>query len=507
MGKKLLLLLLLLPIAGCSASPQAGEINQQTLRNINLKSTKERANVVLILSDDQDTASLRAMPQTNKLFPLRFTNHILTTPACCPSRETFLTGQYTHNHGVRSNKSYPGILPSGKPYGSWWAAGSRKENIGRWLQRKGYYTALVGKYLNGFDENKPIPKGWDYFAGALRGVEKGYFNYRLNENGSMEYYGEDEEDYSVTVMLDHVRKAMEEAERRQQPAFVFFAPNTPHTGTTSSREPALNPEPHPDDLEKTLPFRIPDVRSASAYNEKNMEDKPAYLRDLKSFSDKATRQHNQDDQRSRWLSLYSLDQELGNFVRWADRGERPNYFFYTTDNGFMLGQHRYRGKFLPYEEAIRFPLLVRTPAVARGIRQQLVGNIDFVPTVLDLARASAPKKHKIDGRSLRPLLKHSNTKIPWRNNILVESFPIPAEAARDSYYQPYVAIRSRWDILIMYRKQGVWPPQLTGEKEYYQLLRDPHQLWNGAKERRNAERIRALQKILQRLTGCQGKKC
>jgi N-acetylglucosamine-6-sulfatase len=102
----------------------------------------KRPNIVVVTTDDQTLASLRpdTMPNVSRLLAGKgttFTDAIVTTPLCCPSRATWITGQYAHNHGVTSN-------------GLGYAALEDKANtLPVWLDRAGYKTAHVGKYLNG----------------------------------------------------------------------------------------------------------------------------------------------------------------------------------------------------------------------------------------------------------------------------------------------------------------------------------------------------------------------
>jgi N-acetylglucosamine-6-sulfatase len=461
-----------------------------------------RPNIIFILTDDQDTASLRAMPRLLRSFPLRFENHILTDPVCCPSRETFMTGQYAHNHGVRSNSKQPELAENGKSWGGWWAAGSRKENIGRWLKRDGYYTSLVGKYLNGFDATKPPPKGWNDTFLALDDEDKGFFNYKMLDNGTLREYGEKKREYSSTVMTDRAIDNIKESKKKGKPLFLFLSYNTPHSGSISSRPPALNPEPHPRDR-KTLKGKVPDVSDAPSYNHKDPR-KASYLKSARKISEKK-RSSLQRKLYSRWSSLLSLDREIARLLKAVEKsGEMDNtYFFFTTDNGFFLGEHRLVGKFLPYDEATRFPLLVRGPGVSKGQREEMVANIDFVPTVLDLANSKAVEGHKADGKSMLSLI--NGDVIPWRQEVVMETFP--TINYKRGPHQPYVAIRSKNDVLIRYQKNGIWPTSWNGEEEYYNLDVDPYQLSNEIDNPSFQKRIRELRRKSKILKDCAAESC
>ena len=138
-----------------------------------------RPNVVVIHTDDQDAASMAVMPRTRALVGgqgTTFVNSFASYPLCCPSRATFLTGQYAHNHGVLGNN-----LPKGgfeKLRGA--------NTLAVWLRRSGYHTALVGKYLNNYGERNPreIPPGWSDWNGAVDPSTYQYYATTINRNGA-----------------------------------------------------------------------------------------------------------------------------------------------------------------------------------------------------------------------------------------------------------------------------------------------------------------------------------
>jgi arylsulfatase A-like enzyme len=137
-----------------------------------------RPNVVVVMTDDQSVADLRAMPNVRTLLARRgttFTNAFAAYPLCCPSRATYLTGQHAHNHGVTGN-----FAPSG--YYGFAGAGN---TLPVWLRRGGYRTAHVGRYLNhhGARDAREVPPGWDAWHVPVDFSSYDYFNYVLNRNG------------------------------------------------------------------------------------------------------------------------------------------------------------------------------------------------------------------------------------------------------------------------------------------------------------------------------------
>src|SRR5688500_7298039 len=123
---------------------------------------QKRPNIVVVMADDQTGESLRVMTNVQNLLArqgLTFDNSFASYALCCPSRATFLTGQYAHNHGVLSNKP---------PYGGYYALDS-ENTLPVWLKRAGYETIHVGKYLNGYGDHDrhEIPPGWTEWHGAV----------------------------------------------------------------------------------------------------------------------------------------------------------------------------------------------------------------------------------------------------------------------------------------------------------------------------------------------------
>src|SRR4051794_24825890 len=123
-----------------------------------------RPNILVVMTDDQSAADLAKMPNVRKLLAKQgtsFSNAVDSFPLCCPSRATFITGQYAHNHGVVGNFY---------PYG-WYGMKDRANTLPRWLQKAGYRTALIGKWLNGYgagDAHGEGPEGVDIWGGLLR---------------------------------------------------------------------------------------------------------------------------------------------------------------------------------------------------------------------------------------------------------------------------------------------------------------------------------------------------
>src|SRR3954454_10954082 len=135
-------------------------------------------NIIVVMTDNKPPADLARMRNARRLLAAqgtKFTNAVDSFPLCCPSRATFITGQYAHNHGVLGNFY---------PYG-WYGMKGRGNTLPAWLQKAGYRTALIGKWLNGYgavDAHGEVPKGFDIWRGLLDVSAYDYFNFEMNRN-------------------------------------------------------------------------------------------------------------------------------------------------------------------------------------------------------------------------------------------------------------------------------------------------------------------------------------
>jgi N-acetylglucosamine-6-sulfatase len=398
-----------------------------------------RPNIVLIVTDDQRWDTLNVMPNVLETIGERgvtFENAFVTTPLCCPSRASLLTGRYSRHTGVHGNGPPDGGAP----------AFEDTSTVATWLHDAGYSTSLVGKYLNGYRllEEGYIPPGWDDWHATTGSPEISYYGHTLNENGSLVRFGSDPQDYSTTVLGDRAETFAREA---AEPFFLYFAPIAPH----------LPARPAPGDagtMSGLEPFRPP------SFNEADVSDKPWAGRFPPLDEGRIS---SLDGARRRMLeSLVAVDRSVAALIQTLqDRGvlDRTVVLF-TSDNGTFWGEHRRDGKVWPYEEAIRVPLLVRGPGFPAGRTDtRLVLNIDLAPTLAELAGAS-DGPDPIDGMSLAPLPRGEEASA-WRTSFVVE-FLGPASLA-------YEGIRT---------EHRIWVEYANGGRELYDLTRDPYQLEN-----------------------------
>ncbi len=324
-----------------------------------------RSNIVLILADDMRLDEFEHMPRTRQLLAdqgLTFENAFVTTSLCCPARASILRGQYTHNHQVLTNARQNG------GFAKFRSMGHEDSTVATWLQDGGYRTVLIGKYLNGYPERNEetyVPPGWDEWYGRLSQGE--YYDYRLNENGEIVSYGSEEQDYYTDVLASKARDYVQRAATDQKPFFMYLAPATPHG--------PFIPAPRHEN-------EYPDARAPrpSSFDETDVSDKPAWVRGLPSLSPADIEKIN-DAYRNRLRMLLSLDEMVAGLVEeLRATGELDNtYLFFSSDNGYHLGEHRVVvGKRTVYEENVRVPLAVRGPGVSAGrVVEETALNVDL----------------------------------------------------------------------------------------------------------------------------------
>ncbi len=446
------------------------------------KQTQKRPNIIVIMTDDQSLDTFRpdVMPSTFELLVDRgttFKNFVATTSTCCPSRATFLTGQYAHNTRVLSNN--PG-------YNSLVA----KNNVlPVWLQQAGYKTAHIGKWLNKYGRavgrnSTPAP-GWDEWVAALE--PRRYYDYDLQVNGETVSYGTRPADYNTRVLDRFAVRLIDRYVPKPDPFFMTFAPYAVHNGSgdkTGRCAGAAVPGPHDGDLFVTDP-----IPKKDSFNEANVDDKPTFIRRLPPISF----EQSLDIQR-RWgcalATLRGVDravEDIYNAVREA--GELNNtVFIFWSDNGLFYGEHRLPGqKQQAYEEASRLPLVILPPG-GRGPSSvtATTANIDLAPTILNYAGAQPCRRTNVcrimDGRTLTPLLRGAGLNFPADRHIVLE-YRLQKDRSRRGSTCAYSGLWTPSEVYVEHRRSVVHPEttrecEKKFEWEHYNLLQDPFQIDN-----------------------------
>jgi N-acetylglucosamine-6-sulfatase len=449
----------------------------------------KRPNFLIVLVDDQaeNTFKPRFMPQTYRWIVdpgTKFTNGLAAPPLCCPDRAGILTGQYPHNNGVFSNDpGYPSLEDKG-------------DTLPAWLQQAGYETGFVGKFLNGTpqvlgDAAAPGFDSWFGFNGA-----PGYYHYTVSDNGSPRSFGFHHHAYSTDVLTRHAKQFVRANRGGGRPFFLWLSYNAPHDTTLTTRY-CGHSSPVPrrgGDFRRYAHAHLPRKPS---FDEAHTSDKPPWISGLARLSPRDIR-HVARRFRCTAATMHTVDVEIGKLMRSLKRtGElRRTIVFYLSDNGYFFGEHRItRGKSYPYEPSLRVPYAVRVPGAYRDRSQgrhvdQVVSNEDVAPTILDYAGgaracSSATDCRVPDGRSLRPLLG-GRGRWPHDRGVLAEI---------DSALTDYSAIRTRRYTYVDYA---------SGERELYDLRRDPWELKNVDGHRAYAATEASLAQRLAALRRCSG---
>jgi len=379
----------------------------------------------------------------------RFTNAIVSTPLCGPSRAGLLTGRYGHNNGVIANDV--------APY-------SADNDIAEKLNKVGYHTVYVGKHINRLQDARPtrlqmdkLATWWDEFDVMWEDQGKFYdwTQYRKDED-SVEY-GDAPDDHSSRVAAERAIAHIEAAPP-DEPLLLFISLVDGHIPITPMQR-------HVDDpaCADFEPWQGP------AFNEEDVSDKPAHIQATPKLAAESY------DLVPRCEQSLTSDWVVGKVTRaLRDAGRLDDTLqVLTADNGWLMGDHRIEGKTYPYATPV--PLYVRWPAelgAEKRIIEEPVTNLDWLPTFCDLAGCGVPNA---DGMSILPLITGQADKLK-REFLFVELLYDNARYPEVARARPaYTGVETtlgysdtRWS----------FTRYSNGEAELYNLSQDPHRLEN-----------------------------
>jgi N-acetylglucosamine-6-sulfatase len=420
-------------------------------------------NVVFVLTDDLAWNLVQYLPQVQKLQSqgMTFNDYTVTDSLCCPSRSSILSGRFPHDTGVFTNGGNDG------GFGYFHGHGEEANTFATALHAKGYQTAMMGKYLNGYDPKATlggslpyVPPGWSEWDVAGNGYPE--FNYDLNENHTVVHYGSQPKDYLTDVLAGKGSTFIAKSAAARKPFLLeiaTFAPHAPYTpaprdandfpGLTAPRGPAFD----------TLPTNAPPW----------LAGRTPLTAAEKQTIDTAFRKRAQ--------AVQAVDKMIGTLrAALTKAGVAGNtYIVFSSDNGYHMGEYRLNpGKMTAFDTDIRVPLVVAGPGIAAGKGStSAVENIDLAPTFQTIG--GAPVSSTVDGHNLLPLL-HGGTGANWRTGSLVEHHGPDTMASDPDFPAPnsgnppsYEALRTHTYTYVEYD---------DGSKEYYDRTTDPNELHN-----------------------------
>ena len=426
-----------------------------------------KQNIVMIMTDDQTLESLRVMPNVRNLIGAQgttFAQNFVSYPLCCPSRATYLTGQYPHNHDVFSNKPEDGGYQKLR----------KDETLPVWLRRMDYKTVHIGKYLNGYEGNV-VPPGWEYWHGMVCAYRMWGFTIKHNDQPAPATCGDPtatgEATYQTNVLRNLATNFIENHFDGVRPFFLSFAPLAPHVEVGTGLDLDFrNPRPSPEHRGRFSDEPLP---RSDAFNEADMSDKPDFLHRgplTDNEIDAITKRY-----RSRLEALLSVDDAVKAIVdKLRDKASlSKTTIIFTSDNGFMDGQHRIdSGKLVAYNPSARVPLLIRGQGFPAGKTvTDLVSNVDLAATILDIAQARPPAGFLIDGLSLKPVA--AGTASIAGRVVLLET---GERGARDPGDLWYAAIRTERYLYVEHWKRTLAGDDVRNGTELYDQNVDGLQL-------------------------------
>jgi len=342
----------------------------------------ERPNIVFILVDDMRADELRFLPKTRRLLGRRgvtYTHALSPHPLCCPARAELITGQYAQNNGVKENFG---------PWGGFQALKAPDNHIGAWMRDRGYRTGFVGRFLNGYLGGRRIG-GWSEWQPLVRRI---YAYWRPG------FFREDRLDKGYVTHAIRRRAARVIRGSDGEPFFLYVWHPSPHEiPKPPARGLGFTP-PLPERRYRNHYNRYrPPALDTAAYNEKDVSDLPP---DLRRRSSTGSRWFT-NLARARARALRSVDDSVAHLVsQLAELGELSNtYIVFSSDNGFLFGEHRLSGKNFLFDQALQVPLLVRGPGIRRGVRSHRPVSLVDIPAAF-VKWAGATPRRRLDGLPL-----------------------------------------------------------------------------------------------------------
>jgi len=430
-------------------------------------------NIVFIITDDQRADTIWAMENVKKELANKgttFTNAIVTTPLCCPSRSGLFTGFNAYDTNVMNN-----FAPKGGA-----TTFDDTNTIALELQKNGYKTAMIGKYLNNYFEVLApyIPPGWDTFINVEKGNWFKYDYVRGSSSSSSPSTGQilHSTEYNTYFIRDEALKFIDN--NADKPFFLYWSPKAPHGPATAA----------PEDLNKFLDYKY---ESPNLY-ETDVSDKPEYVRNKEyEDTDEEKDEAGKDFPIKQLQSIQAVDRSIKEIINKLEEKNLldKTIIIFAGDNGYMWGEHGLWKKGPPYEESIKVPLIIKTPTSKKSTSEEIVAmNIDVPTTILWYAGINK----KTGGLNLNQLIE--NKKSEWRKGTVMQYWgnrPYDKES-KNTGTTDWAGYRTKDMKYIEY---------VTGEKEFYDLSKDPYELENQINNPSYQKAIEEFSKILNEQAG------
>ncbi|WP_110181283.1 sulfatase-like hydrolase/transferase [Nocardioides solisilvae] len=441
----------------------------------------DRPNIIMVLTDDMRADELDQMPRTKALMRERgldFTEAISPHPLCCPARAMILTGQYAQNNGVLHNESR---------YGGYHRIKTRN-TLGTWFAEQGYNTGFIGKHANGYEHDSPRDPGWHVWE-PITGNPTDYYRFQ--------FFGAEvwRDDYVTHRIEEKTNDAIRKMAAADRPFMLLSNHIAPHERQQYGPQGLTDAPPSAKYADLEIDETAPMIKARS-FNRKTKGGLPRKMR-----TKKIRRAAVQKKWEARVRSLRSVDDAVASmFAELDDAGEADNtYVFFTSDNGFSIGERRLRKKNNLVDESLRVPLVATGPGVPSGARSDLpVTLVDLVVTMADLGDVD-PRK-KVDGASFRRTLLGGEQ--PWRDTTLIQT---------GDKYNPRKDRRLRWKgwgLRGVRTDRYTWARDVnTGERLLFDRVRDPWEMRNVARAPHYRRTAAELDRRATRLMRCAGEAC
>ena len=490
LGAPLWLLGILISLAHASPAKAADEAAAQ------------RPNILFIMADDHAYQAISAYGSNRNQTPnidriatqgMRFDRCFVTNSICGPARAVILTGKYSHLNGFEDN---------GRTFNG------EQQTVAKLLQKAGYQTAVIGKWHLG-----STPTGFDYWH-ILQGQGPYYNPQMLTPKGVVKHTG-----YTTEIITDEALNWLKETRDSTKPFFMLYQHKAPHR----------NWQPGPDyltmydDVEIAEPDTLYDDysgRASPASTQAMTVEKHLNPNDLKLVPQRGLT----PEQTKQWNAVYepkneafkkanltgkelmkwkyqryakdylrciaAVDDQVGRVLDYLDSSglAKNTVVFYTSDQGWYLGEHGWYDKRWMYEQSFRTPLLVRWPGTVQpaSVNADLAMNLDFAETFLDIAGLEIP--NDMQGTSLVPLLKGKKPE-DWRTSVYYHYYEYPGA----HNVRRHNGVRTdRYKLIHFYEKD-------VDEWELFDLQLDPNEMKSVYDDPKYADVLAQMKQELERL--------